>query len=40
MNYRSRWGWIAIVTLLLALAGAWLTTDADFGAALLTTPRQ
>lgn len=25
MNHRSRWGWVAVVTLVLALTGAWLT---------------
>lgn len=39
MNYRSRWAWIAVLTLVLALTGAWLTTEAGFGIALLTTPR-
>ncbi len=29
MDHRSRWAWVIVVTLVLALTGAWLTADAD-----------
>ena len=29
MDHRSRWAWVIVVTLVLALAGAWLTADPE-----------
>lgn len=40
MDYRSRWAWVVVVTLVLALTGAWLAADVDGQVpATLTVPR-
>jgi len=28
-SFRFRWGWLAVLTVLTALAGAWLSADAE-----------
>jgi hypothetical protein len=28
-SFRVRWGWLAVLTLITALAGAWLAADAE-----------
>lgn len=28
-SFRLRWAWLAVVTVLTALAGAWLSADAE-----------
>ena len=41
MDYRSRWDWVVVVTIVLALTGAWLGADAESDAPTpLTIPRQ
>lgn len=37
-NYRARWAWLAVATICLALAGAWLSADTAFAGAALSLP--
>ncbi len=40
MDYRTRWAWVVVVTLVLALTGVWLAADVDGQVpATLTVPR-
>ncbi len=37
-NYRARWAWLALATLCLAIAGAWLSADAAWAGSTIVLP--